>query len=802
MKLQEQNEAMNAITSTCTDTQFLNAVIAGVEIDGNLCSNGAEDWTTILNGPIANDGVGDNTQFTEGASETDWPWTGQEIAGVNTAGDKSDITKIYATQRSVDGNVYAFFGFERATANGTTQFVIELNAEPNSSPNSPSPNRSTGDLRLLIEQGGNNTLTLTRADEWNSTGATTGSWTRLPSTAGFTGIANDKAIGNFDRTGNLVKGAFAEMSLNLTALFGNADCSGNYGTLNVRSSASGDTSSLKDWVKPIALSIPSTCSSVQVDKIWEIDGQSYSHRKQPAGFTAALKLGGRDDAVFGTSYATRSNGSSYEQGQTVTIDETVGALPAGCTNVASGDIGSHTLGAGHNSFTITNKVTCTELTLVKKVVGDASADSWTLTATGPTPLSGATGSTAVTDAGVKPGTYILGETSGIEGYRLTSISCGENHPVSLDEKTVSIAAGDKVTCTLTNTAEVALTVTKTWIVNEVEYPDGEQPVGTAKLTVDGEEAAFGDTITGYVIGDEVAIAETVDDLPALCTLTGTTIDGVEGQTAAHAMTGDPDPNVVKVVNTVDCVQQLTLIKKVDNEEFAGTSTRDDWTLTATGIDHESVSTGKTGDAAVTKAEVPVGSYTLSENGPAGYAAGAWTCEGTGSYADGKLKLELGQEATCTIVNTANPGAVTWTKTDAQSRFLAGSEWELTEPDAGTAVAITDCTEEGCAGPDLDPRAGHFMLEDLKWGNYTLTETLAPPGYKLGENPSIDFTVAGDELQVELAAVVNEQQEGPALPLTGGIGRDHVYLLGGTLLTLGLGALGTRFWTTRRNRTIR
>jgi len=117
------------------------------------------------------------------------------------------------------------------------------------------------------------------------------------------------------------------------------------------------------------------------------------------------------------------------------------------------------------------------------------------------------------------------------------------------------------------------------------------------------------------------------------------------------------------------------------------------------------------------------------------------------------------------------------------------------------VEITDCTEEPCEGLDRDPAAGKFSIENLAWGDYTLAELLAPPGYQRDDTIH-EFTVQGEALQVELAAVVNEQQVGPNLPLTGGLGRDHVYLLGAGILILGLSVLGGRFWKTRRDRMIR
>ncbi|WIV45353.1 SpaA isopeptide-forming pilin-related protein [Glutamicibacter nicotianae] len=812
---------MNTLAQHCEDPQNSPVEVGNFEIDGNLCSNEIDDWTSMVDAPSAIDGIDDSTQFGQGASESNWPWSLDQTQKSKTATGASDIGNTYAFQETLDGHVYAFLGFDRATSEGTIQYVIELNALSNDPTVVPLPRRSTGDLRLKVAQAGNGVFELVSSEtwEWTNQVKNQGTWAPFDGDAdGVVGRANSSlavenfVIQDFDATKTLGDGRFVELAIDLTTLFGSAGCSGNYGTLNLRSSSSSDTSSLKDWVKPIALNVPSTCSSVQVDKIWDIDGQTYEHGDQPAGFTATLELSGHDDPSFGESYATRSDGTNYELGQTVTVGEAVGALPAGCTNVASGDIGTHTLGAGHNSFTITNKVTCTELTLVKKVVGDASADLWTLTADGPTPLSGVTGSDDVTNSGIEPGDYVLGEASETDGYQLTSISCGENHPVSMDDKTVTIAAGDKVTCTLTNTAEVALTVTKTWIVNGVEYPNGEQPVGTAGLTLDGEQADFGDTTTGYLIGDEVEIAETVDEitetadgLPRLCTLDGTTIDGVEGKTAIHTMTKEPDPNLVEVVNTVTCGQQLTLIKEVDNKDFAGTSTPGDWTLTATGIDNETNASGKTGDDTVTKAKVPVGSYALSEDGPVGYEAGTWTCTGTGDYANDQLDLDFGQEATCTIVNTALPGSVTWLKTDPSENLLAGSIWTLTrvtEPNEFQPLTVEDCVESdaaSCTGPDKDPAAGKFALENLPWGSYELDETKAPAGYYPIDEPVIfEITGANRSIGIERTATVNKLREGPAIPLTGGLGRDFFAMLGGgTVLVAVLGAAAIKLRQRRK-----
>ncbi|WP_404290790.1 SpaA isopeptide-forming pilin-related protein [Glutamicibacter arilaitensis] len=721
--------------------------------------------------------------------------------GQGTATGQADIGRNYAYSTTSNGHVYAFLGFDRGTTTGTIRYNLELNAESNGATLTPSPNRSPGDLRLSIEQDGNGNLILAGAYIWVGTG-NSAAWVKQTTLSGFVGATNAVPILGFDGVTTIPARGFAEIGVDLTTLFGPATCTGNYGTLNLRSSSSTqETSSLGDWIAPISLDVPSTCSSLQVDKAWVIDGEPFDNGAQPEDFSASLNLTGQTDAKFGISYNKRSDQTDYEVGQQIEIAESVLPLPAGCINTPSGDLGTKTLEPGLNNYTITNTVTCTTLTLEKKVIGEAAATDWTLKAAGSTTdLSGITGSPEVTNVPVGAGDYLITETGGPTGYELTDVSCvgatvGANN-------TITITAGSKVTCTLTNTQQVDLTVTKTWIVNGTEYAHGQQPVGDATLSIDEQAAAFGETSTGHLIGDEVLIAEALTGtLPELCEVTSSTVDGTSGLTATHTMTATPTPNVVEIVNTVDCVQQLTLVKDVDNEAFAGTSTVDDWTLSAT-RDTE-VITGKTGDTSITEAAVSVGTYALSEDDATlGYQPGSWTCVGTGVADGANITLELGQEATCTIVNTALPGSVTWTKTNVGGDLLAGSEWTVTGPlgENSAAIAVTDCIAAGCTGPDMDPAKGKFALEQLKWGSYTLQETTAPPGY-VKDTEVHSFVVAGEELHVELAAIKNEQQAGPTLPLTGGIGRDQIYLLGGGILILGLSILGGKSLRIRRHRNL-
>ncbi|MFM2105748.1 MAG: hypothetical protein RL338_780, partial [Chloroflexota bacterium] len=102
------------------------------------------------------------------------------------------------------------------------------------------------------------------------------------------------------------------------------------------------------------------------------------------------------------------------------------------------------------------------LTLTKLVDntggGTAEATAWTLSATGPTTISGVSGSVAVTAAEVSAGSYQLAESGGPAGYVAGSWSCTGG---ALDGSTVEVTAGATVDCEITNTHTPTLTASRT-----------------------------------------------------------------------------------------------------------------------------------------------------------------------------------------------------------------------------------------------------------------------------------------------------------------------------------------------------
>lgn len=251
--------APTAAAPTNCGTAWPAGTPGGFEIDGNICQNDTttSDWGSVGGQPIADDlyAASDLTQFSSGEKETTWPWTSYSSAG--SPNDKVDVGKVYGLTRTVGSRVYTYLGFERATTTGSVSYHVELNQKQNSPANSPVTVRTVGDLRLTLEQTGSSGIALLGAEKWTGS-----AWAALGSLNGFVGKVNQGNITNLAGQ-TLAAGQFAEVSIDLTALFGQAGCSGTYGVLNVRSSSSPeDTSTLKDWVQPIQLSVPSTCALV------------------------------------------------------------------------------------------------------------------------------------------------------------------------------------------------------------------------------------------------------------------------------------------------------------------------------------------------------------------------------------------------------------------------------------------------------------------------------------------------------------------------------------------------------------
>lgn len=156
-----------------------------------------------------------------------------------------------------------------------------------------------------------------------------------------------------------------------------------------------------------------------------------------------------------------------------------------------------------------------------------------------------------------------------------------------------------------------------------------------------------------------------------------------GNSATGAMAGEWQPGLNTIIVHVKsaapaqafmaqiqtpalCRPKITLRKTVVNDN-AGTAVAADFTLRATGLAPlTNVIEGPMGDAAVTNATVPSGSYTLGEDNLPGYVGNPYSCAIDGGAAtpvsNNTLPLANGQNAICTIVNDDQNPALSIEKT--------------------------------------------------------------------------------------------------------------------------------------------
>ncbi len=378
------------------------------------------------------------------------------------------------------------------------------------------------------------------------------------------------------------------------------------------------------------------------------------------------------------------------------------------------------------------------LTLEKTVTSDfggtAEPGDWTLSATGPTTISGTIGTDAVTEAEVPAGTYTLAESGGPTGYTAGDWSCTGG---TVTGTSVVVPLGGDVTCTINNTEQPAqLTLVKE--VDAAASGSGKVPADwtltATPVDIDGQDVVTGNgdpTSPGGVSDVQVFSGDynLSEDGPAGFDPGDWVCEGgvLDGTSVTVPSGGDV---VCRITNTA-ISPTLTLIKSVVNDH-GGNAEAIEWELIADGPTPIS---GSTGDLAITNAAVQVGTYDLSETGPPGYEPSDWVCTGTGTQDGASVSLAEDQHATCEIVNDDIPASLTLVKVVEGAGAAEPTAWTLSA-DGPTLIsgatgtgAVTDATVEA--------------------GTYDLAET-GPAGYSASDWVCVGGTQQGASITVPLA----------------------------------------------------
>lgn len=289
--------------------------------------------------------------------------------------------------------------------------------------------------------------------------------------------------------------------------------------------------------------------------------------------------------------------------------------------------------------TITNSLQQASLTLVKTVTnnngGTALPIAWTLSASGPTSISGVTGSASITNAPVDIGTYTLSESAGPTGYVASNYSCVKNGGAAVEGNSITLAAGDNATCTINNDDQSGALIVKKIVVNDN---------GGTKVAADFKFSVDGGAETPFEIDGQ-------NDL----TVSAGTYDIVESPVSGYTTTYNNCTDIVVpsggsatcTITNNDQPASLTVIKHVINDN-GGTATAGNFTMNVTGT-NVSDSSFPGAESPGTTVTLNAGNFNVDENAFSGYTKTIGNnCFGT--IANGENKI-------CTITNDDQPGTL-------------------------------------------------------------------------------------------------------------------------------------------------
>ncbi|NMM35362.1 MAG: hypothetical protein HHJ13_15480 [Phycicoccus sp.] len=674
----------------------------GFEIDGNLTPATMDppglDWNSpeLPLQPVADDGL----------------LPGSDTTSFVASPGKSDVQYVYAYTHGDSAALWLDFAFTRPADTGSVAYELELNQHSGNTAGVPT--RTPGDYMFRITQNGNGDFALNSVQQWTSAG-----WGADLGTSGVAAAAN-------------AAGSFFEIALNLTTLIGlqpNCPPSAVFTALNMRTHTSpSQSSALADYIAPITIEPPNNCPNLTLIKT--VSGGTALR----TDWTLTALADSTVPVAFRTVSGTTPVEGPVVPGKTYVLSESGPSGYAGTWSCVGGTFTAPDevlLAAGHNATcTVNNVAQPAHLTLVKTVVnthgGTAANTAWTLAAAGPTPFSGVTGTSAVTSVAVDAGVYNLSESGGPGGYGASGWECTAG---SLVGAQLTLVLNQSATCTITNTDQSAhLTLVKT-VSN---FFGGLEPVSAWTLTATGPT-----TITGITGADAVTSAPVSAGSYTLSEV------GPLGYAGTWSCSGgaftDPDHVVLALgqdatctISNVDLPAHLTLVKAVVNTH-GGTAANTAWTLTATG---PITISGHTTDSSVTSAAVSAGTYVLSEAGPGGYV-GTWSCVGGTFTGPDQVALALGQDATCTVNNVAQPAHLTLVKSvvNTQGGSALNTAWTLTATGPTTITGIT--------GADAVTAAA------VSAGAYTLSESDGPASYSASEWACTAGSLVGAQLTLAL-----------------------------------------------------
>ncbi len=292
--------------------------------------------------------------------------------------------------------------------------------------------------------------------------------------------------------------------------------------------------------------------------------------------------------------------------------------------------------------------------------------------------------------------------------------------------TITLAAGDDKTCTITNDDKAAKLIVIKHVIN-----DNGGTATAANFSLDSGGA--NDSPDNFPGAESPGTDVTLDAGAYNVTETGPS-----GYTASYS--ADCSGSIANgqsktcTVTNDDQPGKLTVIKHVINDN-GGTATAANFSLDSGGA-NDSPDNFPGAESPGTDVTLDAGAYNVTETGPSGYTA-SYSAYCSGTIANGQTK-------TCTVTNDDQPGKLTVIK-------------HVINDNGGSAAAADFTLDSGGAGdsPDNFPGAESPGTDvTLDAGSYNVTET-GPTGYTASYSADCSGTIKNGESKT--CTVTNDDQ---------------------------------------------
>jgi len=487
-----------------------------IDDDANLKQNDAskDDWATVAEQRATDEPTGQNDNSYKGGTKEDTECPNETTGSIPN--NKSDLLTFHVYEETGDPGFLNLAWSRVSDPSGTTLMDFEFNQSTTACSQGPNVERTDGDLLVeyAIDQGGARASITGRfwdgsAGEWGPVVDLDAPNPLCDDNPCAVGTINQSVIpaNEADGLGEKQPRTFGETQIDLDLIF-EADKCTTFGSAMLKSRSSDSfTSQLKDFIAPIPINLQN-CGKVIIHKETIPDedpnttdfGFTKSFPTDPSSTnTFTLQDDGTqtfNNVLFGTDYTVDETtvGTGYDF-DSVDCSASVGVTSSIIGSVVTFDI-DHEDDVLECTYYNAARASLTFVKDAERIGVDF--DYTTSGGLSPSTFSLADGDSQVYD-NLAPATYGATETVP-DGWNLVSQNCDNGDTAD----SVTLAAGDDVTCTFVNVIERgAIEIVKT-----AKHAAGNPDLSGVKFTI--TNAINGTNVEVFTDADGEAC---VDDLP-------------------------------------------------------------------------------------------------------------------------------------------------------------------------------------------------------------------------------------------------------------------------------------------------